>query len=212
MPEDETHVISDADDQLYRQVLDEIKKRMDYVFAHLPLAKIRPDFESCALQLRTAIELVVMGSLVTNREALESIDIALSSKKSADDAAKAAKAANPDYWPKATAPQARAHGEPIELRPVEGALTESGWQREWGKLSAYLHAHNPFKEHLSLDDARMLIARVSEEVRLLTQHHSIHLADRYGMLVGQISPSGVSVTHFALLAAAEAPDDPEGSD
>jgi hypothetical protein len=194
------HVISPQDDQLYRQVLDEIYKRVEHARTLLPGANTRPEIESCALQIRVAIELVVMGSLITNREAIENINLALTSKKSASEAAKTARAANPDYWPKAT----RAHDIPgqeaKDLRPVEGALSEENWEREWGKLSAFLHARNPFKEHLPLSDAKELVARVTHELILLMNHHVIHLADRDGMLIGQMGPDGVSVTHFGLVA------------
>jgi hypothetical protein len=202
MADEGDHVISPEDDELYRRVLDEIYKRIEHARTRLPSAHMRPEIESCALQIRIAIELIVMGSLVTNRDAIESIDLALSSKKSASEAAKTARAANPDYWPKATTPY-KAPGQPtIDLRPVEGALSEESWEREWGKLSAFLHARNPFKEHLSLSDARELVDRVTRELILLMNHHVVHLADRDGMLVGQIGPDGVSVTHFGLLAPA----------
>lgn len=32
----------------------------------------------------------------------------------------------------------------------------------------------------------------------LTNHYCVHLADRDGMLIAQISPEGPSVTHFGL--------------
>lgn len=197
MPE-ASRIIEPEDDALYRQVLDEIKKRIDHAAQHLPSANTWPELESCALQVRMAIELIVMGSLVTNREAIEGINLALSSKNSASDAAKTARKANCDYWPKATHALERPDG-PIQLVPTEGALTEANWEREWGRLSALLHAHNPFREHVQFADSKELVTRVASEIVLLMTHHSIHLADRDGMLVGQISPEGVSVTHFGLV-------------
>src|SRR5450759_1536176 len=57
MPEASSHIIEPEDDALYRQVLDEIKKRIDHATQHLPSANTWPELESCALQVRMAIEL-----------------------------------------------------------------------------------------------------------------------------------------------------------
>ncbi|HEX3692850.1 MAG TPA: hypothetical protein VHU13_05855 [Solirubrobacteraceae bacterium] len=147
------------------------------------------------------IELIVMASLVTNKAKVEEITTALA-KKSVDEARKLVRSANPDYWPKAD----RAHDEPGKIRqllPVEGALTEDCWLREWGMLSELLHARNPFAPPLDVEQAHANLVRVASEIIALLTHHVLKLADGRGLLVGQISPGGkVSVAELAPLGSA----------
>jgi len=110
--------------------------------------------------------------------------------------------ANPGYWPKAD----RAYDEPGKIRqllPVEGALTEDRWRREWGMLSELLHARNPFAPPLDVERAHTDLVRLASEIITLLTHHVLKLADGGGLLVGQINPAGkVSVTELVPLGSA----------
>jgi hypothetical protein len=195
---DDDRLIPKQDEQLYLQVLQEIYVRVE-AFRAVSASTDLHGIEVGALQLRIALELVVMGSLVTNKAQIETITSALANKK-LDQARKLAKRANPDYWPKPTAPHRQPNGT-IDLRPVEGALTEGKWERRYGELSELLHARNPYKKSIDLDKARERLHRIADELIALTNHYSVHLADRDGMMIAQITSEGPLVAHFALAGA-----------
>jgi hypothetical protein len=192
---DDDSLIPEQDEQLYLGVLQQIYNHVEEFRAASGSTNLH-GIEYCALQLRMALELVVMGSLVTNKAQIETLTSALANKK-LDQARKLAKRANPDYWPKPTSPHRQPNGI-IDLRPVEGALTEDKWERSYGELSELLHARNPYKRPIDIDKARERLHRIADELMALTNHYSVHLADRDGMLIAQISPEGPSVTHFGL--------------
>ena len=192
---DNDRLIPEQDEQLYLGVLNEIYGRIEEFRAASGSTNLR-GIEYCALQLRMALELIVMGSLVTNKAQIETITSALANKKLGQ-ARKLAKLANPDYWPKPTSPHRQPNGI-IDLRPVEGALTEGKWERRYGELSELLHARNPYKKSIDIDKARERLHRIADELVALTNHYSVHLADRDGMMIAQITPEGPSVTHFGL--------------
>jgi hypothetical protein len=192
---DDDRLIPEQDEQLYLRVLREIYVRVEAFRAASGSTDLH-GIEFGALQLRMALELIVMGSLVTNKAQIEAITSALANKK-LDQARKLAKRANPDYWPKPTTPHRQPNGI-IDLRPVEGALTEGKWERRYGELSELLHARNPYKKPIDIDKARERLHRIADELIALTNHYSVHLADRDGMMIAQITPEGPSVTHFGL--------------
>lgn len=96
--------LGSEDRHLYAAILEEIARRIEAVRQLLlaPDAPM-PNIELGALHLRKVLELIVMGSLVTNRTEIESITSGLQRKK-AREARELAKAANPHYWPKGTLP------------------------------------------------------------------------------------------------------------
>lgn len=145
-PMSDHSLLAETDRKLYLGILEEIYRRIEQARIFIQRGATQPAIESSALQLRIVIELIVMASLVTNKAKVEEITTALA-KKRVDEARKLVRSANPDYWPKAD----RAHDEPGKIRqllPVEGALTEDRWLREWGMLSELLHARNRLR-HLS---------------------------------------------------------------
>lgn len=196
-------LIPEQDRKLYLGLLEDMYRRIEQARVFLQPGPKQPALESAALQLRIVIELVVMASLVTNRAKVEEITTALADK-SVNAARKLARNANPDYWPKAD----RAHdepGKPRELRPIEGALTEDRWNREWGMLSDLLHARNPFAPHLDVPAAHAKMVQLAGELITLLTHHVLKLADGKGLLVGQIDPEGkVSVAELAPAGSAQA--------
>lgn len=129
---DDLRLIPEQDEQLYLGVLQQIYGRVEEFRAASGSTNLH-GIEYCALQLRIALELIVMGSLVTNKAQIQTITSALANKK-VDQARNFAKRANPDYWPKPTTPHRQPNGI-IQLRPVKGALTEGKWGRRYGELS-----------------------------------------------------------------------------
>lgn len=196
-------LIPEQDRKLYLGLLEDMYRRIEQARTFLQPGPKQPALESAALQLRIVIELIVMASLVSNRANVEEITTALADK-SVDAARKLARNANPDYWPKAD----RAHdapGKTRQLLPIDGALTEDRWNREWGMLSDLLHARNPFAPQLDVPAAHAKLTRLTGEAITLLTHHVLKLADDKGLLVGQIDPDGkVSVVELVPAGSAQA--------
>ena len=196
-------LIPEQDRKLYLGILEDMYRRIEQARTFLQPGPKQPALEGAALQLRIVIELIVMASLVTNRAKVEEITTALADK-SVDAARKLARNANPDYWPKAN----RAHdepGKPRQLRPIEGALTEDRWNREWGMLSDLLHARNSLAPHLDIPAAHAKVVHLAGELITLLTHHVLKLADEKGLLIGQIDSEGkVSVVELVPAGSAQA--------
>ena len=97
-------------------------------------------------------------------------------------------------------------GKIRQLLPVEGALTEDRWLREWGMLSELLHARNPFAPPLDVERAHTDLVRLASEIITLLTHHVLKLADGCGLLVRRLNPAGkVSVTELVPLGSAVQP-------
>jgi hypothetical protein len=71
------HPLSAEDQDRYAEILSEILARVQGARAHLEAQPTRATVEYAALQLRMALERIVMGSLVANRTATEAITTAL---------------------------------------------------------------------------------------------------------------------------------------
>jgi hypothetical protein len=198
-----TEYIRDKDLELYANLLREIKARMavaEQLLATTP--RSQPNGDLIALELRVVLELLVLGSLITNRNELTAVRSALH-KKDASAARKLAKRSNPGYWPKPSKQVADGPNK-WKLEPItEGHLTEAEWGPAYGYLSAVLHATNPLKQTPYLGrPLEPLYDRASEIVRrlvLLLNHHTVELVDREYILIAmmQTQETGdVGVTLF----------------
>jgi hypothetical protein len=185
------HPVPPEDQALYAQVLMETVTRIQGARTYLSGDPTRATIEYAALQMRMTLELIVMGSLVTNRAAVGEIASALAKKK-VDEARKLAKRANPDYWPKPV----RIQKNVMDGTTLVGALTEQAWSREWGVVSDLLHARNPFRPSLNEHDAHEGLVRLMREVMALLNSHVVRLAHTEYLLVGQIDETGAHVTPF----------------
>jgi hypothetical protein len=176
---------------LYVEVLMQIAERLEAAEQWLDLGASTRNVEYAAFHLRMVLELIVMGSLVTNRERIEEVATAIA-KKRAREIRKNVKAANPDYWPLPA--RISADERPVQVQmSVEGALTEAAWGREWGKLSALLHAQNPLASPVDVEKAHVELGRLSTAIRKLLNQHAVALADRNYMLLGEIGEEGCRV-------------------
>lgn len=148
----------------------------------LPPDPLPPNIELAALHLRKVLELILLGSLITNRVEIEAITKALQ-RKQARQARELVKAANPSYWPKGT----KAFGPPgsgvISVDPAPGALREDEWDAAYGHLSELLHARNPFKSPLDLTTQRGWLGELRNKIMSLLEHHIVTLVDRDYMLI-----------------------------
>ena len=176
--------LGSEDRHLYATILEEVAGRVEAVRGLLAPDAPIPNVELGALHLRKVLELIVMGSLVTNRTEIESIAKALQRKK-AREARELAKAANPHYWPKGTMPFfGTPHTGAIEVKPAPGALSEDEWDSVYGHLGGLLHARNPFKKPIDLAAERVWLEQLRNKIMSLLEHHIVTLVDRDYMLIG----------------------------
>lgn len=167
--------ISTSDLYQYRSVLRQIKVRMAYA-VRLPLPRNEWWLEAAALQMRKTLELIVLGSLVTNRQAVEQVSTAFH-RRDADGARKLVRQVNPRYWPVPTRQIEEGEGR-FRLEDVsEGFLREEEWGREYGFLSELLHAENPFKDESPMGPQFERIEGLMQRTKALLNHHWIYLAD-----------------------------------
>ena len=185
------HPVSPADRTRYGEVLAQIVTRLQGARTYLGEDPTRANVEYAALQMRMTLELIVVGSLVTNRTAIDATASALA-KMRVNQARELAKTVNPEYWPKPV----HIEGNVMDGKTVEGALTEQKWRGEWGFVSDLLHARNPFRAPLDERKAHERLVRLMSEVMTLLNHHIVTLADTNFLLLGQMDESGSHVTPF----------------
>ena len=99
--------------------------------------------ETCALQVRMALEHLVLSTLVANRSGIAAITQAFN-QKSAADARAIIKRINPQHWPvsfKFKPPEDSTKGGTWHPEaPAKPFLLESEWGTPYGYCSSLLHA------------------------------------------------------------------------
>jgi hypothetical protein len=81
----------------------------------------------------------------------------------------------------------------LEGRSTKEVLTEDEWGRAYGKVSALLHARNPFAPPLNVGDAHECLQDLLPLVRNLLSMHVMLMAGANHLLVGQITDDEVAV-------------------
>jgi hypothetical protein len=167
----------------YGDVIKEMKARLD---AADELLTNRSGeilaIEWAALELRTVVELIVLGSLVTNREAISKV----SSVLKIDGPDKALKArntvrkVNPDYWPHPITRERVIGPLPQEVPAAwkhhaieDGFLRENKWCREHGFLSELLHARHPYEPRRDYPSDVRRLRDLAQRIRVLLTNHWI---------------------------------------
>jgi len=180
------------DRNLYVRLLTEIRWRVGVGF-RMCEPPFSPDrIESAAVQLREVLELIVFGSVVNNRAAIETIATAFANSD-VKQARKLAKRANPKYWPQGLTRL----GAPEALRPDQ--LAENEWGRAYGFASDLLHAHSPYLPPIDY------VAKVPEleqwfrKIIALLEFHRITLPNKTYSLRGEMSPNGVWVFTYKAI-------------
>lgn len=197
--------ITQDDLNRYGDLLSEIKARVEHAVTLLDGVTLHFDLEAAALQLRTAIELIFLGTLVVNRQSLTEITTALEGHDWSA-AKKLIARVNPNYWPEPFV--ARVSPESTRmLVPLTGSyLTKENAGPTWGYLSGFLHAANPFARD-PVDDA--VVSRLNEIVSGLTQLlglHTVDLGEREHLILAMMDEPGTGLVYAHVLnAAASAP-------
>lgn len=202
--------VRDEDIQLYSQVLREIKLRVDAAteaLARVPTSRFNADL--AALELRIVLELVLLGSLVTNRSEIERVASALHKHDYAR-AKKLLERVNPDYWPRPAKQVPEGHDRFKHEPTPEGYLTAAAWGRAHGFLSEQLHARNPYKHAPFSEPVNIAYegaAGIRDQLVNLLNFHEVHLANRDCMLFAMMrtkETGDVSVTRAEVLSNQEA--------
>ncbi|MFG1784619.1 hypothetical protein ACGFIU_19450 [Rhodococcus oryzae] len=178
----ESHPTSD-DLDLYVEVMKDIKVRLNWAHDLLALTPDTITIENAALQIRCAIELIMISSLISNRAALNQAQRTLG-KKDADAVQKLVNRINPDYWP--IPPHAvRAEyslnnsGDPIP----DDFLCADEFGRAIGTTSQWLHARNPYALALDLEKGHQDLTLLLDRTIRLIDVHSRQLADADRMIL-----------------------------
>jgi len=194
---------TDADQVAYAKVLEEIKGRVGAAYYFLSDAAemhfdsiLGPKYatECAALQLRKTLELLLLGTLLTNGSALAQSRKVLAKKKP-EDARKLVERINPRYWP-----------EPVEQRPGSDGMTYSfipitadvlkreDYGRAFGLTSTWCHATNPLASPLDPIEGRLRLRELERRTRRLVKNFTVGLVDRDALLVCQMAsfPPGIA--------------------
>ncbi len=194
--------VRDEDINLYTRLLQEVKARMDAAGDLLEaVPRSRPRADSIAVELRIVLELLLLGSLITNRTEVGRVTSAFHNQDH-ESARKLVERVNPGYWPKPTKQIVVGRGQ-FKLEDItEGFLTPKDWGRAYGFLSDQLHAANPYVKTPftteALDPIYDRMAEIHRKIVALTNHHWIQPANREYALIGLMHGSSgeVQVTLF----------------
>lgn len=183
-------MVGDPDVNLYADVLQQIKVRLDE--ADQLLEKCPIDWsaelylERAALHLRKVIELIVLSTLVTNHAELESVSDKLH-KQDADGARKLIRRVNPRYWPEPIRTTLTGSGRRFEMFPVtEEYLSEAEWGEAFGRTSNILHARNPLRGPFDMHEVREQLETLARKIRMLLAEHRVHLVGGDKTVLGKL--------------------------
>ena len=160
---------------MYLQQMVEIKKRQEVIrniCAHrFSTGFLYTDIEVCVLQVRKIIELIGMGSIISNREEYSRIYEKYSSNWNAKHIFRDVARINPNFYPRPIIVK-KQEGLPDEFVDIQdGFLTKENAIKIYDKCGAFLHANNPYntstnicyyEEHLGMWNQQI--------VRLLNTH------------------------------------------
>lgn len=180
-----------SDMHTYETVLTEIGERLRLVRQLLdqPVTQV----EWIAVELRIALELIVLGSLVTNRNAIARVSSVFKIKE-VTYARKLVREVNPDYWPTPIESGPRDDDGTLTAQPFEGDfLRENEWGREYGFLSELVHAQHPYSDPRDRASDVERLRALFYRVAILLRQHAIVLAGNQDAYLGQLDVDGGEV-------------------
>lgn len=187
--------LTSDDFELYAGQMEQVKARINAALDFLQPPSVYPSVEAGLLQLRLALETLVLSSLVTNRKAVEAVSAAFA-RKEHKDAFKLARQLNPKFWP---VPCTQIHDEKgvvTEMRAISsGYLTEEEYLPTWGRLSAWLHATNPFQTMPAPTDGMAYGLQVAQKLIILLDHHYLSLLERGESMVCMMNEASSGRVH-----------------
>jgi hypothetical protein len=175
-----------SDIDAYRGVLNDIGARLGLVKGLLRGPIDIAHQEWAAVELRIVLELIVMGSLVTNREAISKVSSVFKIKGVAE-ARKIVERVNPEYWPRPMIGSRQPDGTLRGERLVAGEfLRRTDWGREHGFLSDLLQAWSPYDSPRDTEADVAMLQSLCERVEALLRQHLITLAGFQDAYLGQL--------------------------
>jgi len=175
----------------YTGVLQQIRIRLNDSYAAIdgiPSGEPIVDVLCCeraALQIRKVLELIVLSSLVTNRESLEAVSVAFRDH----DAAKARKLVrkfNPYYWPTPVWQFPIAEGVWMPIPVKDGFLTEGDWRRAFGMTSKLVHAVSPFRKLPNPATSKDALKELLASILVLLKEHYVALVGGTKWVTGRL--------------------------
>lgn len=187
--------------QKYETVLTEIGERLRLVRQLLDQPVTQVGW--LAVELRIALELIVLGSLVTNRDAIATVSSVFKVKE-ATDARKLVREVNPNYWPRPIESGPRDDEGALTGRPFDGDfLRENEWGREYGFLSELVHAQHPYSDPRDRASDVERLRALFYRIAILLRQHAIVLAGNQDAYLAQLDLDGGEV----LVAILRRPED-----
>ena len=146
-----------------------IFQRINQAQAALALGVTERFVEVAALDLRKALEGLLLSSLVTHLDSLAPIKTALERQRPSD-ARRLVEQFNPDWWPN---PQNLSAGGPDGARvdwTITGHhdddfMTSDEWGMAFGSTSRVLHQTNPFAKPRPIVEAHTELVRLADRLR-----------------------------------------------
>ena len=128
----------------YRVVIEEVKSRLQSIrqFLDVPGISDRARVESICLQLRMLLELIVFGSLVSNKDVWQKSKKELQSSQDISKKLRELRRLHPNFYPRPVNLEEGLSGEEPADR-VDGFLSEDRLREVYGWLGNILHAENP---------------------------------------------------------------------
>jgi hypothetical protein len=152
--------------------------------------------ESAALDLRFALEEMLLSALVTHKADLGEITKSLRSAN-ASQARKSVERINPNWWPK---PQDISPGGPGGVQATVSGhhdtdyMTADEWGRAYGTVSDLLHARNPFKAPgYGAHAMRDQLQEISDSVWRLLKAHTLDTGSPGYLLLGRFDETQTQV-------------------
>ncbi len=189
----------------YGDLLVEIRTRVEHAVTLLDGVTLRFNLEAAALQLRMAIELVALSTLVINRQNLAEIETALGRHKWSD-AMRLVERVNPNYWPEPFVP--RVDGKMSQLDQLAGHyLTKEDAGRAWSRLSELLHATNPFGTDRVDDTVVSRLRAIVSDLTQLLGFHTVDLGGREHLILATMDEPGTGAVFAEVLNGRPSPED-----
>jgi hypothetical protein len=166
--------------------MEEIKRRVEVIAAFQAgraNALYEPtQIESVYLQIRKILELIALGSLVANRDALSKILTNVAHHWNAKKMFKDIKRVNPDFYPHAIVESpSQQPGIVSDVTPrTDGVLNKTEFVHLYEKCGAILHAANPFARGLDYDAYWAEVPQWLSKIMALLGSHQIHLVGDTG--------------------------------
>jgi hypothetical protein len=173
--------MSDADK--YCEVMEEIKTRVliivDFINENRTTGNDLTDVEFVSLQFRKILELIALGSIVSNKEKYSEIREKFESDWNAKNIIRDLSRINPEFYPRpvikaeSTDPSVDYHFEQI----MSGYLSKTEFLKLYEKCGGLLHAENPFG---GKKDYAGIKKNASDWVRKIQRLLDLHCVLAYG--------------------------------